>query len=110
MKNPEIKKWSVCVLYLVLLVLGLFLEGYIIFNTPIIFKSQNSDQQGIFTIIGEMGIMITFIYKSWIIILFVLLIGLLILHKKLPNLRLQLKVMMIVTFILELIAVYLYYS
>ncbi len=104
MKQSEIKKWSVCLLYVVILVLLFFLEVYIIF------KTQNYNRHAVVINLEQIAKVVFLIFKSCIITLFFLLIGLLMLYKKMPSLRLQLKVMMIITFVLELIAIYLYCS
>ncbi len=103
MKQSEIKKWSICLLYLVLLVLLFYLDVYVIF------KIYNYHKHAL-PIDLEKALKVMFlIMKSCCVILFVLLVGLLLLHRKLIYLRLQLKVMMIITFILELIFVFIHY-
>lgn len=102
MKKSEIKKWSVCLLYVVILVLLFHLEMYIVL------KTQNYNRHAVVINLEQIGRIVNLILKSCSITLFVLLIVLLMLHKKLLNLRLQLKVMIIITFILELVFVYQY--
>lgn len=102
MKKLEIKKWSVCLLYVVILVLLFHLEMYIVL------KTQNYNRHAVVINLEQIGRIVNLILKSCSITLFVLLIVLLMLHKKLLNLRLQLKVMIIITFILELVFVYQY--
>ncbi len=100
MEKLEIKKWSICLLYLVILVLLFHLEVYIVL------KTQNYNRHAVVINLEQIGRIVNLILKSCIITLFILLIGLLMLHKKLPYLRLQLKVMIIITFILGLIFIF----